>query len=68
VALSGRACWLVWGSGEPALAAQNARQAILQSLEGTHKYPAHEFGDAGHGLHRDEDEALTASISTQRGR
>jgi phospholipid/cholesterol/gamma-HCH transport system ATP-binding protein len=47
---------------------KNARQAILESLEGTHKYPAHEFGDAGHDLHRDEDEGPTASISTQRGR
>jgi phospholipid/cholesterol/gamma-HCH transport system ATP-binding protein len=47
---------------------ENAHQAILESLEGTHKYPAHEFGDAGHRPHRDEVEALTASISTQRGR
>jgi phospholipid/cholesterol/gamma-HCH transport system ATP-binding protein len=47
---------------------ENAHQAILESLEGTHKYPAHEFGDAGHSPHRDEVEALTASISTQRGR
>jgi hypothetical protein len=47
---------------------KNAHQAILESLEGTHKYPAHEFGDAGYSPHRDEDEAPTASISTQRGR
>lgn len=26
---------------------KNAHQAILDSLEGTHKYPAHEFGNAG---------------------
>ena len=40
----------------------------LYPLEGTHKYPAHAFGDAGHSLHREEDEALTAAISTQQGR
>ena len=45
---------------------QNAHQAILDSLEGTHKYPAHEFGNAGYSPHRDQ--APTASISTQRGR
>jgi len=45
---------------------KNAHPAILESLEGTHKYPAHEFGDAGHSPHRDEDEAPTTSISTQR--
>ena len=47
---------------------KNAHQAILESLEGTHKYPAHGLGDAGHSLHRDEKEAPIASISTQRGR
>jgi phospholipid/cholesterol/gamma-HCH transport system ATP-binding protein len=47
---------------------KHANQTILESLEGTHKYPAHEFGDAGHGPHRDEDEASTPSISTQRER
>jgi hypothetical protein len=26
---------------------KHANQTILESLEGTHKYPAHEFGDAG---------------------
>ena len=45
---------------------KNAHQAILNSLEGTHKYPAHEFGNAGYSAHREE--APTASISTQRGR
>lgn len=45
---------------------KNAHQAILDSLEGTHKYPAHEFGNAGYSPNRDE--APTASISTQRGR
>ena len=45
---------------------KNAHQVILDSLEGTHKYPAHEFGKAGYSPHRDE--APTASISTQRGR
>jgi phospholipid/cholesterol/gamma-HCH transport system ATP-binding protein len=45
---------------------KNAHEAILDSLEGTHKYPAHEFGNAGYSPHRDE--APTASISTQRGR
>jgi hypothetical protein len=40
----------------------------LYPPEGTHKYPAREFGDAGHSLHREEDEALTAAISTQQGR
>lgn len=45
---------------------KNAHQAILESVEGTHKYPAHEFGNAGYSPHRDE--APTASISTQRGR
>jgi len=45
---------------------KNAHQAILDSLEGTHKYPAHEFGSAGYSPHRDE--APTTSISTQRGR
>ena len=39
----------------------------LYPLEGTHKYPAHEFGDAGHSLRREEVDALTASISAQRG-
>jgi phospholipid/cholesterol/gamma-HCH transport system ATP-binding protein len=47
---------------------KNAHQAILESHEGTHKYPAHGLGDAGHSPHRDENEAPTASISTQRGR
>jgi phospholipid/cholesterol/gamma-HCH transport system ATP-binding protein len=47
---------------------KNAHHAILNSPEGTHKYPAHEFGNAGYSPDRDEDEALTASISTQRGR
>lgn len=47
---------------------KNAHQAILDSLEGTHKYPAHEFGDAGLSPHRYEVEALTASMSTQRRR
>jgi hypothetical protein len=46
---------------------KNVLQAILESLEGTHKYPAHKFGDVGHSPDRDEDEAPTASISTQRG-
>jgi phospholipid/cholesterol/gamma-HCH transport system ATP-binding protein len=45
---------------------RNAHHAILDSLEGTQKYPAHEFGNAGYSFHRDE--APTASISTQRGR
>ena len=45
---------------------KNAHQAILDSLEGTHKYRAHQFGNAGYSPHRDE--APTASISTQRGR
>jgi phospholipid/cholesterol/gamma-HCH transport system ATP-binding protein len=47
---------------------KHAHPTILEFLEGTHKYPAHETGDAGHGPHRDEDEAPTASISAQRGR
>jgi hypothetical protein len=33
---------------------KNAHQAILDSLEGTRKYPAHEFGNAGYSPHRDE--------------
>jgi phospholipid/cholesterol/gamma-HCH transport system ATP-binding protein len=45
---------------------KNAHQAILDSLEGNHKHPAREFGNAGYSPHRDE--APTASISTQRGR
>ncbi|MGH3558024.1 MAG: ABC transporter ATP-binding protein, partial [Mycobacterium sp.] len=44
---------------------KNAQEAILDSLEGTGKYAAHEFGDAGAGRHRD-DEAPTASIRSQR--
>jgi hypothetical protein len=32
---------------------KNAHQAILDSLEGTHKYLAHEFGNAGYSPHRD---------------
>ena len=42
---------------------KNAHQAILDSLEGTDKYSACEFGNAGYSPHRDE--APTASISTQ---
>jgi len=45
---------------------KNAHQAILQSLKG--KYPAHEFGDPAYSPRRDEGEAPTASISTQRVR
>jgi phospholipid/cholesterol/gamma-HCH transport system ATP-binding protein len=47
---------------------KDAQAAILDSLEGTHKYPVHDFGDepTGPGRHRDE-EADTASIPTQRG-
>jgi phospholipid/cholesterol/gamma-HCH transport system ATP-binding protein len=45
---------------------KDAHQAILDSLEGTHKYPAHEFGNAGYSPHRHG--TPTASISTQRGR
>jgi phospholipid/cholesterol/gamma-HCH transport system ATP-binding protein len=45
---------------------KNAQAAILDSLEGTHKYAVHELPDAGDGgRHRDE-EADTASIPTQR--
>ena len=47
---------------------RHAHQAILQSLESTYKYPAHEFGDGGHSARRDKVEVPTASISTQRGR
>lgn len=45
---------------------KNAQAAILDSLEGTHKYAAHELPDeVGPGRHRD-DEDDTASIPTQR--
>ena len=44
---------------------KNAQEAILDSLEGTHKYPVHDY-DAASGRHRDED-ADTAGIPTQRG-
>jgi hypothetical protein len=40
----------------------------LYPLEGTHKYPAHAFGDAGHSPHCEKVEALTSSISNQQGR
>jgi hypothetical protein len=39
----------------------------LYPFEGKHKYPAHEFGDAGHSPRREEIEALATSISTQWG-
>jgi phospholipid/cholesterol/gamma-HCH transport system ATP-binding protein len=45
---------------------KNAQEAILDSLEGTHKYEAHELPDeVGVGRHRDDEED-TASIPTQR--
>jgi hypothetical protein len=47
---------------------RDGSSGVRESLEGTHKYPAHEFSDAGHSPHRDEVEAPNASISTQRGR
>ena len=46
---------------------RDGSSGVRESLEGTHKYPAHEFSDAGHSPHRDEVEAPNASISTQRG-
>src|SRR5246500_4503489 len=46
---------------------KEAQAAILDDLEGAHKYAAQEFGDArDSGRHR-EDETPTASIPTQRG-
>jgi phospholipid/cholesterol/gamma-HCH transport system ATP-binding protein len=50
---------------------KNAQEAILDSFEGTHKYPVHDYADdpdgrGDSGRHRDED-ADTASIPTQRG-
>jgi phospholipid/cholesterol/gamma-HCH transport system ATP-binding protein len=44
----------------------NAQEVIRDSLEGTHKYAVHEFGDeASGGRHRDDD-APTVSIPAQR--
>jgi phospholipid/cholesterol/gamma-HCH transport system ATP-binding protein len=45
---------------------KNAQEAILDSLNNTHKYPVHDYADDPSGRHRDED-ADTASIPTQRG-
>jgi len=45
---------------------ENAPQAILDSLETTHRYPAHELGNVDYSPHRDK--APTALISTRRGR
>jgi len=47
---------------------KDAQKAILDSLEGTQKYPVPDYADEpdGPGRHRDED-ADTASIPTQRG-
>ena len=39
----------------------------LYPLEGTHKYPAHEFGDTGHSPRREEVEALITSIRLSGG-
>ncbi|BCO36235.1 hypothetical protein ACT16_22760 [Mycobacterium heckeshornense] len=44
---------------------KNAQAAILESLESNGKQQAQDY-DAASGRHRDED-ADTASISTQRG-
>jgi phospholipid/cholesterol/gamma-HCH transport system ATP-binding protein len=45
---------------------QNAQAAILDDLEGTHKYVGHEFADEVGVRHRGEEEAPTASIPAQR--
>ncbi|EUA52477.1 sulfate/thiosulfate ABC superfamily ATP binding cassette transporter, ABC domain protein [Mycobacterium xenopi 3993] len=45
---------------------KSAQEAILDSLEGTHKYPTHELPDeVGTGRHRG-DETSTATMPTQR--
>jgi phospholipid/cholesterol/gamma-HCH transport system ATP-binding protein len=45
---------------------RNAQEAILDSLEGTHKFAIHEFGDEDSGGKHRDDDAPTASIPAQR--
>jgi hypothetical protein len=43
---------------------KNAQQAILDSLEGAHKYAVHQFGGEGAPGRQRGDDAPTASIPT----